>query len=87
MESAILHNIRCLSFSVVYKSRRIPSYDLKHTLTSLSSKVDREYIYLCFTGINREYRGISGCCFGAFAESGPYSKRNCCENRRQRSRF
>jgi len=42
MESAILHNI-CLSFSVVYKCRRIPSYDLKYTLTSLSSKVDREY--------------------------------------------
>jgi len=39
MESAILHNIRCLSFSIVYKCRRIPSYDL----TSLSSKVDREY--------------------------------------------
>jgi len=43
MESAILHNIRCLSFSVVYKCRRIPSYDLKYTLTSLSSNVDREY--------------------------------------------
>jgi len=43
MESAILHNIRCLSFSVVYKCRRIPSYDLKYTLTSLSRKVDREY--------------------------------------------
>jgi len=31
MESAILHNIRCLFFSVVYKCRRIPSYDLKYT--------------------------------------------------------
>jgi len=41
MESAILHNIRCLSFSVIYKCRRVPSYDL----TSLSSKVDREYRY------------------------------------------
>jgi len=30
MESAILHNIRCLSFSVVYKCRRIPSYEPKH---------------------------------------------------------
>jgi len=30
MESAILHNIRCLSFSVVYKCRRTPSYDPKH---------------------------------------------------------
>jgi len=47
MESAILHNIS-LSFSVVYKCRRIPSYYLKYTLTSLSSKVDREYTY---TGI------------------------------------
>jgi len=28
MERAILHNIRCLSFSVVYKCRRIPSCDL-----------------------------------------------------------
>jgi len=28
VESAILHNIRCLSFSVIYKCRRIPSYDL-----------------------------------------------------------
>jgi len=37
------HNIRYLSISVVYKCRRIPSYDLKCTLTSLSSKVDREY--------------------------------------------
>jgi len=46
MESAIVHNIRCLSFSVVYKCRMIPSYDLKYTLTSLSSKVDREYRYL-----------------------------------------
>jgi len=46
MESAILHNIRCLSFSVVYKCRRIPSHDLKYTLTSLSSKVDREYCIL-----------------------------------------
>jgi len=45
MESAILHDIRCLSFSVVYKCRRIPSYDLKYTLTSLSSKVDWEYIW------------------------------------------
>jgi len=45
MESAILHNIRCLSFSVVYKCRKIPSYDQKYTLTSLSSKVDREYIW------------------------------------------
>jgi len=46
MESAFLHNIlvRCLSFSFVNKCRRIPSYDLKYTLTSLSSKVDREYI-------------------------------------------
>jgi len=43
MESAILHNIRCLSFSVVYKCRRIPSYVLIYTLTSLLSKVDREY--------------------------------------------
>jgi len=47
MESAILHIIRRLSFSVIYKCRRIPSYDLKYTLTSLSSKVDREYI-LCY---------------------------------------
>jgi len=39
MENGTLHNIRCLSFSVVYKCRRIPSYDL----TSLSSKLDREY--------------------------------------------
>jgi len=46
MESAILHNIRCLSVSVVYKCRRIPSYDLKYSLTSLSSKVDREYSYI-----------------------------------------
>jgi len=30
MVSAILHNIRCLSFSAVYKCRRIPSYDPKH---------------------------------------------------------
>jgi len=39
--------------SVVYKCRRIPSYDLKYTLTSLSSKVDREYrheIKLTFAG-------------------------------------
>jgi len=43
MESAILHNIRYLSFSVVYKCRRITSYDLKYTLTSLLSKVDREH--------------------------------------------
>jgi len=43
MESAILHNIRCLSFSVVHKCRRIPFYDLKYTLTLLSSKVDWEY--------------------------------------------
>jgi len=43
MESAILYNIRCLSVPVVYKCRRIPSYDVKYTLTSLSSKVDREY--------------------------------------------
>jgi len=42
MESAILHNIRCLSFSVVYKCRRIPLWSYV-TLTSLSSKVDREY--------------------------------------------
>jgi len=28
MESAILHYIRCLSFSVVYKCGRIPSYEL-----------------------------------------------------------
>jgi len=37
MENAILHNIRCLSVS------HFPSYDLKNTLTSLSSKIDREY--------------------------------------------
>jgi len=46
MESAILLNIRCLSFSIVYKYRRILSYELKYTLTSLSSKVDREYTYI-----------------------------------------
>jgi len=49
IESIILHNIRCLSFSVVYKCRRIPFYDLKYTLTSLSSKVDREYIHHLIT--------------------------------------
>jgi len=42
IESAFLHNIIFLSISVVYKCRRIPSYNLKSTLTSLSSKVDRE---------------------------------------------
>jgi len=57
MESAIIHNIRCLSFSVVYKCRRIPSYDLKYTLTSLSSKVAGEYIitlYLLYWRKNAE---------------------------------
>jgi len=49
MESVILHNIRCLSFSVVYKCRRIPSFDLKYTLTSLSSKVDRGYTCISFS--------------------------------------
>jgi len=51
MESAILHNIRCWSFSVDYKCRRIPSYELKYTLTSLSSKVDREYTGLLYSSI------------------------------------
>jgi len=74
MESAILHSIRCLSFSVVYKCRRISSYDLKYTLTSLSSKVDREYsrfqgqirgqfsffdqISVFFTGTSRSKEGV-----------------------------
>jgi len=58
MESAILHNIRCLSFYVVYKCRRIPSYDLKSTLTSLSSKVDREYIADKFTYGPKNYEPI-----------------------------
>jgi len=40
IENGTLHNIRYLSFSVVYKCRRIPSYEL----TSLSSKFDRDYI-------------------------------------------
>jgi len=40
MGNGTLHDIRCLSFSVVYKWRRIPSYDL----TSLSSKLDRTIV-------------------------------------------
>jgi len=38
MESAILQNM-LLSISVVYKCRRIPSYDLKSTLTHSQARL------------------------------------------------
>jgi len=44
----VLHNIRCLSFSVVYKCRWIPSYDLtslwRHCQASLTGSITT----LCF---------------------------------------